>query len=1153
VSANPGFQLDDRDPAAIVSQLLARRMGYAPEWQISPTDAGRALAFISARFLSAVIQRLNQAPEKKRLAFFDLLGLSLVPAQESRAPLVFQLAAGSADGQIPQGSRVAAPAPPGGNQPIVFETERATGVAGAQLKQVVTLWPGRDQYIDHSSAALAGQPFKVFNLPDLQDTPHILYIAHDVLLALAGSVSLDVKFELTQPSSQPLEILWQYFDGTVWRAFRNVQPECAGTAGQSPDGTQGLTRSGQVRLQADCAASQKTTVNGVESFWIRGLLTQPLPVDPGNALPLVETVKLSTVISNELSGTLTATTGPRAVRLLAAASSLVAVPSGVAVSSGAASGAGTGTAEIQAILTNEAGKPLANVPVVVNGLDDQSQNSTTTGPDGFFDFPIPAGAIEIQASFLKLDASTTIKQVNPDQALQLNLIWAVSGLNPDKAFADGSPLDVTKPFFPFGQQPQPGSTFYFNQNEIFTKPGARVQIYIERTGTPQDQVTGNTSTDLAHLVSWEYWNGRSWIVLMQSTAAPQKTADLDRTEIVELVIPPDMEPTAVNGQNGLWMRARLVNGGYGFTQTVSWVDARLSNPTPNTFTYVVSRPPSLTAFKMGYSWQNGPAYADRVITYNDFSYEDDTYAAKWPGVVFAPYRRMADLTPALYLGYDKPFPVDVIGLYLDVVEQRGDTLGPAMVWEYWNGGDWQDLSVDDETRNLRVPGLLSLIGPQDSRPLARFGVSLNWIRGRLKEDGPPGSPLMNGVFTNAVWASQRQTVAAEPLGQSAGLPNQVFKFTQPPILSGEQIEVQEISGPRANVEWRILTLELTADPRSLQNLEDLLSREGTQTEIVNGPIRLVRNVNKNVTEVWITWLSQPNLLLSGPDDRHYFVDRARGLLFFGDGERGKIPAAGSRVLARQYRTGGGSSGNVAARTITQLQNAIPGIQGAFNPRPAEGGADGETLAALSTRAPMTVRHRGRAIEPADYETMAHEASPAVAIARAIPTRDPSGRPLPGWITLVIMPASQSPRPWPSFGMRQEILAYIAERAPADVVAAGRIYVAGPDYLSVDVTATIAPVDLNSVGAVEKAALQALSDFLHPLRGGVDGRGWAPGASVYLSDAARVLERVEGIDYVQDLALSLDGAVQGDVVQVSPGQIVAAGSIAVKIIAAGVNA
>jgi predicted phage baseplate assembly protein len=331
-----------------------------------------------------------------------------------------------------------------------------------------------------------------------------------------------------------------------------------------------------------------------------------------------------------------------------------------------------------------------------------------------------------------------------------------------------------------------------------------------------------------------------------------------------------------------------------------------------------------------------------------------------------------------------------------------------------------------------------------------------------------------------------------------------------------------------------------------------LSREGTQTDIVQGPIRLVRNLAKNVTEVWVTWSSQPNLLRSGPDDRHYFVDRARGLLFFGDGTQGKIPPPTAQILARQYQTGGGSSGNVAARTITQLQNAIPGIQAAFNPRPAEGGADGETLAALSARAPMTVRHRGRAIEPADYETMAHEASPAVAIARAIPTRDPNGRPLPGWITLVIIPGSQDARPWPSFGMRQEILAYIAERAPADIVAAGRLYVTGPNYLPVDVTATIAPVDFNSVGSVEKDALQTLTGFLHPLRGGLDGHGWAPGAGVYLSDVARALERVGGIDYIADLELALNGRILGDFVPVAPDQIVAAGQVAVKIIEAEVN-
>src|SRR5262249_26023328 len=159
----------------------------------------------------------NQAPEKNKLAFLDLLGLGLVPAQSARAPIVFQLAPDGPDSQAPANTQIAAPPPPGSSSQIVFETERTVGLAAAQLQEVVSLWPGRDQYLDHSPAFLAGESFQLFRLPLLINTPHALYLAHDKLLALAGSVKVEVEFELTQPSGEHLEILWQYWDGKVWR------------------------------------------------------------------------------------------------------------------------------------------------------------------------------------------------------------------------------------------------------------------------------------------------------------------------------------------------------------------------------------------------------------------------------------------------------------------------------------------------------------------------------------------------------------------------------------------------------------------------------------------------------------------------------------------------------------------------------------------------------------------------------------------------------------------------------------------------------------------------------------------------------------------------------------------------------------------------
>ena len=56
--------LDSRKAAEIVAQVLARRPGYVPAW--IPADKGPdvAVSQVFARYLYAILQRLNQVPDK---------------------------------------------------------------------------------------------------------------------------------------------------------------------------------------------------------------------------------------------------------------------------------------------------------------------------------------------------------------------------------------------------------------------------------------------------------------------------------------------------------------------------------------------------------------------------------------------------------------------------------------------------------------------------------------------------------------------------------------------------------------------------------------------------------------------------------------------------------------------------------------------------------------------------------------------------------------------------------------------------------------------------------------------------------------------------------------------------------------------------------
>jgi hypothetical protein len=165
----------------------------------------------------------------------------------------------------------------------------------------------------------------------------------------------------------------------------------------------------------------------------------------------------------------------------------------------------------------------------------------------------------------------------------------------------------------------------------------------------------------------------------------------------------------------------------------------------------------------------------------------------------------------------------------------------------------------------------------------------------------------------------------------------------------------------------------------------------------------------------------------------------------------------------------------------------------------------------------------------------------------VPTFDPSGRHRPGWVTLILIPHSEQPRPWPSLGLRDRVRRAVEARSAADFAAARHLHVTGPDYLPIDVEVTVTPVDPDDAGGVDQRVRSALQSFLHPLRGGPERAGWTPGRDVYLSDVAATVERTEGVDYVRDIALLVEGQLQGERAAVRPDRIVVAGTVRVRLV------
>lgn len=409
---------------------------------------------------------------------------------------------------------------------------------------------------------------------------------------------------------------------------------------------------------------------------------------------------------------------------------------------------------------------------------------------------------------------------------------------------------------------------------------------------------------------------------------------------------------------------------------------------------------------------------------------------------------------------------------------------------------WIPLDPDDDGfRVPTIPRLPALPAPTttDIGPCERT----------LPTEPPTGDttarpPTVVTLAPNTTWMDNVRSVTDETLGSSDGSQSQTFVVTSPPVVD-ETVWVDEAA---TLPEGRRRSLDAAETPA---------------TEKETAP-------DGSLQSFWVAWRRVPDFLDSGDDERHYAVDRVAGRVRFGDGMAGRIPPRGENNVRIDYRTGGGTDGNVDPGAVTGLKSSLGFVDSVTNPAPGTGGADAEATERVLTRAPRELRDRGRAVTEADFERVALDAARKLARVNCIPELNRDGDFEPGWVTLVLVPNAPRKKPVPSTGLKTQVETAVSERAPATLVAADRLVIRGPSYVTVSVETTLTATGSGSVVTLEERVVDALGSFLHPLSGGPidrDEPGWPFGELPTLSDLYALVEGVEGVDHVERLTVEYD--------------------------------
>jgi hypothetical protein len=350
-------------------------------------------------------------------------------------------------------------------------------------------------------------------------------------------------------------------------------------------------------------------------------------------------------------------------------------------------------------------------------------------------------------------------------------------------------------------------------------------------------------------------------------------------------------------------------------------------------------------------------------------------------------------------------------------------------------------------------------------------LGLTWFRGRLAGSTLPAeAPQVSRFLLNTVSATAAVTRVEEVLGSSDGRPNQTFTLRHAPVLIDAS---QQPPRPELEVE--------------------LVERTG-RSEL---------------------WQVVSDFYDTDADDAVFMLDAITGVLTFGDGQHGRIPLAGASVIARRYRYGGGSVGNVGPDTITALKSNVSEVDSVTNVRAAQGGGDVEALNEVMLRAPHDLRTRDRAVTAEDFADLALQ-TPGVAIQRAYAlaltradasTSPPTFSPQAGAVTVVILPENKEETPQPTEDQLRLVCQHLNERR----LITTELYVVGPQYLTLaKLMAEVIVSRQADLKTVQEAVTRQLLNYFHPLHGGEDGQGWPFGRDIYFGNVYRQMLSVPDV-------------------------------------------
>ncbi len=682
---------------------------------------------------------------------------------------------------------------------------------------------------------------------------------------------------------------------------------------------------------------------------------------------------------------------------------------------------------------------------------------------------------------------------------------------PDVIYGDGGEAGGER-FFPFGERPAVYGQVYFASDEVLGKKEAEVELSFElefvrvpvETMAEENEIRWklvmakeDVRPEQEYEISigevvWEYFNGYGWAGLFKSSEYGDcfcvEGGKYRQRKTVRFVCPHDIEPVLVNAREGYYIRARILKMNHAFK------------------TRGFYHSPVISHVSLRYCYENGGLRPWYLCRKNNLE-EEFFPSGRCMGEMkpFCPFFGMGDGADGMYLGFGgKPDPGPVRMLF-HMEDDFGRKL-PALSWEYYGEGGWKELHPADETENFSRTGTVTFSGCPDGRPLRLFQRELYWIRIRDKEEAyekMEAHPRICRIYMNAARVLTVRTGIEERLTMERYESHMSFRLMNRNI---HQLQVW-VREDRPGGKEELSRLAETAGLRQVRD-EDRRAREAWDED---RRVQQVRDEDGRVRETWVRWQETEQFLYHGPSGRCYHLDANEGILTFGGGRHGAVPApgvpGGIRVI---YSVGGGECCNLLPGQIDGLELSAGFINQVTNPLALSGGYGRENAREAIGRAGRAIRHRFQAATGEDYVSLALEITRDIEKAACFSGVDAEGHRLPGAVTLVLLRKGGFSGQGFSREAKQELYERMEEYLPAGMYGRETFFIREPLIVEIRLMVTAMVAGFEDLFPVRKRIRERLEEFLDPSGGNFNRKGWDIGTLPNRLQLETIIKGVEGI-------------------------------------------